>query len=266
MSFFNRGILLFCTVGAALILVLTPSALASAAASSGVNSVYLPAIFTAPPTPTSTSTPVPTPRPTATPMPTATSTPVPATAQIVHTSSYVDSIGYTHFLGEVINNTGAPIYFVRITVSYFSSDGTVHGTDFTYTEASMIQNGEKAPFDDIQQPQAGWSYDTTSLSYETTDFVTYSHAFQLSGQNQYSDGFDEHYVGQITNVSGQPQTFVKVILTGYDGSGNVVLADFTYPNGSNVISPGATVPYDLIESSDRASLVQSASLIAEGQQ
>src|SRR5262249_28373068 len=135
-----------------------------------------------------------------------------------------------------------------------------------YALATMIQPGERAPFDNLSQPQAGWSSYTLSLAYSSSSYTAYSHAFTLSGQNQWSDYYDEHYAGTATNVSGQALQFPQVILTGYDASGNVVVAAYTYLNGlSNyTLNNGQSAPYQIDVALSRAYLVSQTSFLAEG--
>jgi len=177
---------------------------------------------------------------------------------------YVDSIGYTHLQGEVQNYSGAPVYDAKVSVTYYNANGSVAGSDYTYTYATLIQPGEKDPFNAISNPQSGWTTYVTSLSYDTTDYVTYSHSFSFTGQNQFSDSFYEYYTGQVTNTSGQTLQFPEVLITGYDASGNVVVTDFTFANGPNTIAAGATQSYQFDELLSRSLLVASTAFLAEG--
>lgn len=243
--------------------LVTPSVGYTAAPS--VSRVYLPIVFTAPRN-TPTPTPLPSPLPTNTPSPT--NTPGPSSPQIAHTTLYSDLANYTHILGEVINYSGSPIFDAVVTVTYYNANGSVAGSHDTYAYASMIQPGERSPFDNLSQPQTGWARYVLSLSYSTSSYTTYSHAFFLSGQNQWSDSSYEYYAGTITNTSGQAQQFPKVILTGYDASGNVVVADFTYANGltNYTINPNQSASYQDSVTLDQASGVSSMTFLVEGSQ
>lgn len=245
------------------------------AAVSSAHQTYLSLIFISPPAtatptpspiPTNTPTPVSTATRTPSPLPTATKTPAPTNPQIAHTSLYVDSANYTHVLGEVINYSSAPIYSASVTVTYYNSNGSTAGTEQIYTYTTMILPGERSPFDGIAQPQPGWASYKLILTYSGGATLTFSHAFGFSGQSQWSDSFEQHYAGTITNMSGQAQDFPAVVLTGYDASGNVVLADFTYATGlsDDTINAGQSAPYELDEPLDRASLVTSTAFVAEG--
>jgi hypothetical protein len=270
-------------IGTAILMVVALVKLASGPAAadpaaSVVPRVFLPVVFSnsvaqipASPTPTLTSTPsaTATPTPSATPAsatPTRTSTPQPTVPQVAHTSLYVDSVNYTHVLGEVINYAGSPIYYANVAVTFYNANGTVAGSGTWYTLTTMIQAGERSPFDALMQPQPGWSAYTLTLGYDTTTFLTYSHAFAFSGQNQWSDSFETHYAGTITNVSGQTLQFPQVVMTGYDGAGNVVVAQSTYVGGltNYTINDGQSGPYEIDVLLSRASLVAQTAFLAEG--
>lgn len=225
------------------------------------NRVYLPMIYGNP----YLASPTPVPPPTSTPKPIPTSTPIPSPPQIAHSSLHVDSINYTHVLGEVVNGSGSTIYNPSIIVTFFNADDTVAGTHQTYTYASMIQSGEKASFDNLSNPQSGWSRYTLSLSYDTSTYTAYSHAFVFSGQNQYSDAYSQYYTGQITNTSGQTLKYPQVISTGYDANGNVIAVEYTYANAANdQIAPGATAPYQISIPLNEAASVTKMAFMAEG--
>jgi hypothetical protein len=166
----------------------------------------------------------------------------------------------------VANNSSQAIFFAQVTVTYYKADNSVAGTEYTYTFATMIQPGERGAFDNLQQPAVGWVRYALSLSYQTSGFISYSHAFAFSGQNQFSDCCLEYYTGQVTNNSGMTLSFNKVVLTGYNAQGNVVLADFTYANSGNSLSPGAGGPYQLLEDLSQANQATSIAFLAEGQE
>ena len=75
-----------------------------------------------------------------------------------------------------------------------------------------------------------------------------------------------NYTGNMTNQSGATMNNPLVVLTGYDGSGNVVLADAqpAQTNGQGTLARDAVATYILMEPLDRASLVNSTAFLAEG--
>lgn len=66
--------------------------------------------------------------------------------QILSYSSFTDSIGYLHVVGEIKNNYPSTATFVRIVGTFYDINNQVVGTQFTYANPSDIGSGEKAPF------------------------------------------------------------------------------------------------------------------------
>ena len=67
--------------------------------------------------------------------------------RILSDNSYVDNIGTLHIVGEVINESYQSVSYVRITATFYDSNNSVIGTDFTFTSPSTLQPGQRAPFD-----------------------------------------------------------------------------------------------------------------------
>jgi hypothetical protein len=67
--------------------------------------------------------------------------------RILSDNNYVDNIGTLHIVGEVINESYQSVSYVRITATFYDSNNSVIGTDFTFTSPSTLQPGQRAPFD-----------------------------------------------------------------------------------------------------------------------
>jgi hypothetical protein len=67
--------------------------------------------------------------------------------QILSHNSFIDSIGYFHVVGEVMNNTPTVAQFVQVSGTFYDSNNQVVDTQFTFTNPSDIGAGQKAPFD-----------------------------------------------------------------------------------------------------------------------
>lgn len=66
---------------------------------------------------------------------------------ITSNTSYTDSIGDMHIVGEVKNNLPNLAESVKIIATLYDSKGNVIGMDYTYTEPSDLESNEKAPFE-----------------------------------------------------------------------------------------------------------------------
>jgi hypothetical protein len=67
--------------------------------------------------------------------------------KILSSNHFIDSIGVLHVVGEVQNNIGEPIKFVKVIGTFYDSNSHVVATDFTYTNPADIPLDGKAPFD-----------------------------------------------------------------------------------------------------------------------
>jgi hypothetical protein len=89
--------------------------------------------------------------------------------RILSDNNYFSSTGTLHIVGEIINESFEPVRFVKIIATFYDSNNSVIGTDFTYTSPSTLQPGQKAPFDMLvtegSMPLHLVSYYTLSVDY-----------------------------------------------------------------------------------------------------
>lgn len=69
------------------------------------------------------------------------------TVKILSSNNFIDSIGVLHVVGEVQNNLGQSIKFVKVIGTFYNTNNQVVATDFTYTNPADIPLAGKAPFD-----------------------------------------------------------------------------------------------------------------------
>jgi hypothetical protein len=262
-------------VAAAMILLLARhTAWASPSASSGsvlsssnptlATRVYLPVItYQQPPTPTPTMTP------TRTNTPTATATTTPTTlatgVQILPNHSYyVDSIDYLHIVGEVQNNTGNHLRFVKITADVFSSTGQLLDNDFTYIYLDSLPPGAKTCFMILLPKPAGWSYYQFEAPTFWTDGKLLSNLVVSNDSGSYNSTYGWYeIIGQVRNDHGVRVQYVSPVGTIYDASARVVGCDFTYVNSTH-LDPGQTSTFKLTFSGRNYSDVASYRLQVDG--
>ncbi|MDW3679418.1 MAG: hypothetical protein QOA14_07600 [Nitrososphaeraceae archaeon] len=67
--------------------------------------------------------------------------------QILKNSSFIDSNGNMHVLGEVRNNLPATAVFVTIVGIFYDVQNEVVATQFTYAKPVNIESGQKAIFE-----------------------------------------------------------------------------------------------------------------------
>jgi hypothetical protein len=95
--------------------------------------------------------------------------PIEIPPRILSHSTYVDSTGNLNIVGEVINESFQSLRFVQIIATFYDSNSSVIGTDFTFTTPSTIPPGQRATFDIIVSegsiPTSLLAYYTLSVDY-----------------------------------------------------------------------------------------------------
>jgi len=115
------------------------------------------------PSSTPTPTPLPTPTPTPTPIPPP---PVEVGVIILSNSSYINSIGHTHIVGEVQNGLNHNVTYVKVIATFYGVSGNVVGTASAYTDPYNLVPGEKAPFDILWTEEIPWDHYVLKVTCE----------------------------------------------------------------------------------------------------
>jgi hypothetical protein len=187
---------------------------------------------------------------------------------ILGSSSFTDSIGYLHVVGEVMNNFPKDsMNFVKITSTFYDDAGKVVGTDFTYSNVRILRPEETSPFEiiltDTTQSQKVSSY-KLAASGDKTEAL--SAALKLGvGDSHLDDIGYYHIAGEVTNQGSQKATFVKVSGAFYNSSKAVIAADFTYTDPKD-LEPGQTAPFEITVIAPTANEITSASLNVDSEQ
>lgn len=75
--------------------------------------------------------------------------------EIKSKSNKISSTGYLEIVGEVVNNTGKPVSYVKLTATYYDDQGKVIGTSFSYagdTSSTPLAVGATTPFEVSSYP------------------------------------------------------------------------------------------------------------------
>ena len=190
-------------------------------------------------------------------------------ALIQNSSSYTDSLGYYHVVGEVLNNGDASLTFIKISGVFKDSSSQVADTEITYAYADYLPAGQKAPFDlfiaDTQKSAQVASY-TLTLEYETaTQLIPLQLTIQGSTSSTDSLGYLE-VVGQVHNSGQTLSNFTKVVGTFYDQAGKVIAVEFSYTSPAD-IPTGQAYGFKLIVMNQAiSSRVTNYALFAESNQ
>ena len=122
------------------------------------------------------------------------------TVPTVLTSTYKDSIGNLHIVGQVQNNFTFSIQYVRMLVTLYNDNKEVVGMADAYTNVDQIRSGEIAGFDvTVTGPQQSISSYAISASYERSQIIK-PEFIALSVGSYYLDANGHyHLTGKITN-------------------------------------------------------------------
>lgn len=212
-----------------------PSRIVSSNAVAAVFSLYLPTILN------SEEPVIPPPQPT--PEPPA--PPPPSGVHILNNHSwYVDSINYLHIVGEIQNNTGNHLRFVKISANFYDGSGQLVATDFTYTLLDTLPAGDKTCFEVSLSQPTGW----TSYQFESPSYWTDGRPLPNLAVTQHSGRYDSRFgwyevIGQVRNDHGTRVEYVQPVVTLYNGSGSVVGCDFTFVNSTH-LEPAQTSSFE----------------------
>jgi hypothetical protein len=190
-------------------------------------------------------------------------------AQIQNDSSYRDSIGYYHVVGEVRNTGDVWLQYVKVTGVFKDAGGQVVDVDFTYTMLSNLRPNNTSPFDLIEidaiKSAAIKTYSLT-LDFEQLDTPPATTLTILHQGGTLDSIGDYVIVGEVENAGDQVASFTKVVATFYNVRGTVIAADFTFTSPDS-IPPGQTYGFKLYGPTATVSAyVKSYSVTAESEQ
>lgn len=167
---------------------------------------------------------------------------------LLSSSSYVDSIGSLHVIGEVQNTSPEAREFVEIVATLRDPSGNILDSGFTYSHLEVLRPGEKSSFDLIfsneQQVQKTQRYDISSINSETSQEKPAN--LKLNFGDSYYDSINyAHIVGEVSNNGPGVSKFTEVSGTFFDPQNKIVAAEYTYTDPPD-LQPGQSAPFDMI--------------------
>ena len=167
-------------------------------------------------------------------------------------SSWTDSVGYVHVVGEVQNAGSSDAQFIQLSFDEYSASNTLLATSSTITQVSVLSPGEKSGFDDLFTPPQGYAYSQLTDINDNASGPP-NHNFTTTFTNHFVDqaGYD-HFVGTVLNNNTTTSDYVFLEFTFLNGGGTAVSADSTVVNGtgssSAAIAPGQSASFELLRS------------------
>lgn len=148
-----------------------------------------------------------------------------------------------YVVGEVVNETGAPVYDVTITASFYDAANQlvaqVNGNAFL----SQTNPGQTNPFKIVlRNNRSTITRHELSVSWNTRSDFGYQPVTVLSRQIRDNAGVE--VFGEVRNDGTQALSFVQIAVTFYDSAGNVVHTESDFLV-QETLAPGARAAYQV---------------------
>jgi hypothetical protein len=144
---------------------------------------------------------------------------------------------------------------IRISIVSEPTHGNLKSTglanQYTYTPTSGFSGADS--FRSTASDNNGTKSNVGTISI-TVGSLPLNGSLKILSQSSYTDSAGAfHVVGEVENGANTTAKFVEVIGTFYDASNKVVATSFTFTEPRD-LAPGAKAPFDLILTSDQASV------------
>jgi uncharacterized protein YxeA len=187
-------------------------------------------------------------------------------AVIQNDSSYVDSAGYFHVVGEVLNTGDVWLEYVEITGTLKNATGQIVDVTFTFTTAHYLPPSQRGPFDlleaDIGKSAKIATY-TLALQFQEASTPPQNNLVVENVSTSTDSLGYVNIVGEVKNNGPQVSNYTEVIATFYNSTGKVTHVDFTFTS-PEAVPPGQAYGFKLVGPS--SSPGQTWTLFAEGTQ
>ncbi len=169
---------------------------------------------------------------------TPTPTPLPVAVENIHFSE--TTIGGLSVLGEVWNNTGAPLEQVRVGVMLLDDAGAEVARAEGLVALDLVDADERAPFAVLfgERPGKFARYQVFALRAVPAYIGSYYRDLEVNDIEFTSEGYASYTVtGRVKNIGPEEAVQVQVVLTAYDSLGRVVATRKIEPD-YNVVPRG----------------------------
>jgi hypothetical protein len=208
-------------------------------AQAGPGAVYVPLALK----PEATPTQIPTPTVEPTPIP---PTPVPKTVVVKSSTAYRPYSGSDSLYidGEVQNNTGRNVAFVKINSVLRNAAGAIVNGEESYADIERLSPGMTSPFSIIlSNVTTPWDRYELTVTWTNTDHGPIQ--LEVKNTESYFDGSDAFHVrGTVRNQTNGTQRYVQLYVTMYDVNNVVIGTEYEYTNPTD-LAPGQEVPFDV---------------------
>ncbi len=160
-------------------------------------------------------------------------------------STYVDTFGNLHVVGEVenigVNNTEKN----QITATFIDAEGNPVVSASTYSYLDIITPQQKSPFEIVFLSPPDVTNYKLELSWKITTRARYSGIECIGDSLQLGEGNWGQLIGEVKNNGSQKADRVIIVATFYNKSGEVIGAGFTKAK-TLPLAPGETSPFTIV--------------------
>lgn len=162
--------------------------------------------------------------------------------EILSSQGYIeDSIPPKYIIiGEVRNNTSVPLLIDKFTATLYDDNGNITGNDSAQTLLQVIPPGGKSPFSTLGTDEyAGTTNYKLQVDRQHETTVLGRQDLVISGDSSEEVWGILNVSGEVRNTGTSPAENVRIIVTVYDASGNVVGVSWSGTDPSTVPGGGS---------------------------
>ena len=164
--------------------------------------------------------------------------------------SWVDRAGGFQIAGQIVNNGGLPLEFVRIQAQLYDAENRLLVEQDDFVSSDLIQPGEYTPFSLVFSdglPVGTVRYDLHVVArYASFTLNTFYGAenFAITSSAEFDENGLLAISGQVRNEGDQAADLVKVIVTVFDDQRRVIGTSTTLV-AQQRLAPGETSPFEV---------------------
>ena len=148
---------------------------------------------------------------------------------IQYDQKYIDKDGLLHIVGEIENNTSAPLNQIKISALLIDGDGNEIKKIVGETVSNVVMPETKGAFDILIKNVRGDSINDYELNLDYTLAAPKNQVIEISSTELTKDIHNNTVITGILENKGElTANMIRVVATLYDRDGNVVTVSETY--------------------------------------
>ena len=148
---------------------------------------------------------------------------------IQNDQKYIDNDGLLHIVGEIENNTSAPLNQIKISALLIDGDGNEIKKIVGETVSNVVMPETKGAFDILIKNVKGESINDYELNLDYTLAAPKNQVIEISSTELTKDIHNNTVITGILENKGElTANMIRVVATLYDRDGNVVTVSETY--------------------------------------